>query len=84
MTKEDMDFDILIETLKVELIKALSNVCCCSVTGDVNRNHTNYGVATQCANTLRLLGQEVKIACWEDDGYLLIENLIINGKDINF
>lgn len=79
-----MNTEILIETLTVDLIKALRNVCYYAVTGDINRNHTNCGVATQSANTLRLLGQEVEIACWEDNGFLQIEELTINGKKTIF
>jgi hypothetical protein len=67
------------------MIMALSNANVHAAEGDVNRNHVNYGEAIQAAKTLRKMGQAAEIAAYKDDeGFLIIEKLTVNGKETEF
>jgi hypothetical protein len=70
----------LIDKLTTNFILDALHVNDCADGKDANRNHVNYGCVTRCAHVLRLLGQEIEIACWEDNGYLRISKYTINGK----
>ena len=67
-----------------DLYKAALNVNDYAHKEDINRYHTNYGVAFKCADVLRTLGEEVDMSCGEDAGYLKIEAVTINGKRTSF
>ena len=51
---------------------------------DASRNRVNYGSAIKGAEILREMGQEADIACWEDNGYLRISKVTINGKTTSY
>jgi hypothetical protein len=74
----------LIEKLIVDLYGAVMNVNDYAKAKEINRNHVNYGVAITCASVLRTLENKVEIACSENDGYLIIENVSINESSIKF
>jgi hypothetical protein len=71
----------LIDKLKVDLITAARRVNDNAEWQDVNRNHVNYGIVTQSAEVLRLLGQEIKTPCYGEGEYLKIPKIVINGRE---
>lgn len=75
----------LIDRLKAKLVFASARVNDYATARDVLRNHVNYGVASQSARVLCILGRETFIHFWEDEeGFLRIENLVIDGKETPF
>lgn len=74
----------LIGKMKVDLFQAAMNVNRQAEDKDANRNRVNYGVVTTCAGVLRLLGIETEVAVWEDEGFLKIPKITIDGKTTNF
>lgn len=74
----------LIGKMHVDLITAAGNVNDCAGKKDANRNRVNYGIATKCAEVLRLLGIEATFDAWEDDGFLKITKVKIAGKTMEF
>lgn len=50
--------------------------------GDVERNHTNYGVMTHALAVLRLLGFEATNATWGQGGLLICESVTVDGERI--
>jgi len=74
----------LYEKMKVKLHESAMRVNDCANRKDVNRNRVNYGIATTCASVLGELGHEVEVPCWDDDGYLKIPKIIINGEVTEF
>jgi hypothetical protein len=76
--------EMLIEKLTVDLIQAAGSVNSCANEKDLSRNRVNYGFALNCASVLNFLKQEVKLPCWDDNGFLRIEQVVINGKEICF
>lgn len=74
----------LIGKMKVDIFQAAMNVNRQAEDKDANRNRVNYGVATTCAGVLRLLGIETEIAVWEDEGFLKIPKITIDGKTTDF
>ncbi|CDX00749.1 Hypothetical protein DPCES_0862 [Desulfitobacterium hafniense] len=74
----------LYEKMKVKLYEAVGNVNSCADRKDVERNRVNYGIATTTAYVLRELGHDVQMSCWEDDGYLKIPRLTLNGDLTEF
>ena len=80
MTNENTTIKGLVDKLTTDFILGALHVNDCADGKDANRNRVNYGIVTEAAKILRLLGQEVEAACWEDNGYLRISKYIINGK----
>jgi hypothetical protein len=76
--------EMLIEKITVDLIQAAGSVNSCANEKDLSRNRVNYGVAINCASVLNFLKQDVKLPCWDDNGFLRIEQVAINGKKIRF
>lgn len=74
----------LIGKMHVDLITAAMNVNRCASEKDANRNRVNYGIATKCAEVLRILGIETTIAAWEDEGFLKIPKTTIGGKTTEY
>ena len=74
----------LVEKLTVDLITAAMRVNDCSKTKDMNRNRVNYGIATKCSDVLNFLKIEVNLPCWENEGFLIIERVVISGKETKF
>ena len=77
-------YKTLIEELTIDLIVAAGRVNDCKISKDFGRNCINYGIATKCVDVLKSLRQRVSITCLEDDGYLEIERLAINGNITSF
>jgi hypothetical protein len=50
--------------------------------GDVNRNHVNYGYCKAWAVALDDMGHEVSLPVYEEDGFLKIPYLEIDGVKI--
>jgi hypothetical protein len=67
----------------VDLLMAVGNVNRNADRKDVNRNHTNYGISVKCADTLRLFGHQINLPVYENEGYLRIPNVTIDGKDLD-
>jgi hypothetical protein len=76
--------EMLIEKLTVDLIQAAGSVNSCADEKDLARNRVNYGVALNCRSILIFLKQDAALPCWEDNGFLRIEKVIVNGKEISF
>lgn len=70
----------LIEKLKADLIMTAAIVNRFADEKDTNRNHVNYGVAINCADVLRILGEEAEVCAWENNGFLIVSKVTINGK----
>lgn len=51
---------------------------------DNNRNHVNYGSATAYASLLQSMGHDVDLRVYGDDGYLLTNSIIVDGKNFDF
>lgn len=49
--------------------------------GDVNRNHVNYGACTACARVLDDMGHETEVPVYEENGFLRIPYLKVDGKE---
>ena len=50
--------------------------------GDVNRNHVNYGYCTAWAKVLDDMGHETEVPVYEENGFLRIPYLKVDGKKI--
>ncbi len=68
--------------LQKEAIEAAGRMNNQAKTGDVLRNHTNYGAVTQALRTLRSLGFEAENATWGDGDMLICEKITVNGTTI--
>ena len=51
---------------------------------DTDRNHVNYGGATAFASVLRSMGHEVDLRVYNDDGYLLTNCIVVDGREYDF
>lgn len=49
---------------------------------DVNRNHVNYGRVTAWSLMMCEIGHKVEVFAWEDNGFLRISALKIDGQTI--
>jgi hypothetical protein len=70
--------------IKTRFIKAAMRTNDNAVEKDVNRNHVNYGCCTAWAQVMRDMGHETDVPVWEDNGYLKIPFVEINGKKVEF
>ncbi len=68
------------EHARTRLIIGASDVNKYADIGDINRNHTNYGIVTQCTATLVRAGEEPVVPVYETEGVLRIPSVIIGGK----
>ena len=48
--------------------------------GDRNRNHVNYGSASAIARIMTDFGHNVHIPVWDDNGFLRIPKIVIDGE----
>ena len=48
--------------------------------GDRNRNHVNYGSASAIARIMTDFGHNVDIPVWDDNGFLRIPKIVIDGE----
>jgi len=80
VAKIEVDKKALVEKLLVDLIISAREVNNSAERQDCNRNHTNYGIASKCADILNFLDEDIDIACWQDGDYLKIPKVTINGK----
>lgn len=75
----------LIDRCIVDLIGSAGRVNDYMESKDFGRNHTNYGYASKSADVLRLLGKSVDVACyWDDEGYLVVPRVTIDGRVTEF
>lgn len=74
----------IIDRCIVDLIGSAGRVNTFRDEKDFGRNHTNYGYASKSADVLRMLGKSVDIACYEDEGYLVIPRVTIDGRITKF
>ena len=51
---------------------------------DVNRNHVNYGRVTAWSLMLSDMGHSVEVCAWEDNGFLRIPKLKIDGQTVEY
>lgn len=51
---------------------------------DNDRNHVNYGSATAFASILQSMGHEVDLRVYNEDGYLLTNHIVVDGKEFDF
>jgi len=76
--------NMVIDELKTKLIMSALRTNNCVRNNDINRNHTNYGSTTAYANVLNTFGINVDVPVYDDNDFLKIPKLIIDGKVINF
>jgi hypothetical protein len=74
----------LIDKLKVDLITAASRVNYYSAEKDLERNRVNYGIANESSDILQFLKIDADAQCYEDEGFLKITKVIIDGKETVF
>jgi hypothetical protein len=72
--------DLYFNELKVRLFSAADNANRHADIKDVNRNHVNYGGAISWAQVMRDFGHKVDLPCYEDEGFLRIVKIIIDGE----
>ena len=68
--------------LKTKLIMGCGRVNDCADDNDTNRNRVNYGQVTAFASVVREMGHSVDIPVWEDNGFLRIPELRIDGQTV--
>ena len=68
--------------LKTKLIVGCGRVNDCTDDKDMNRNHVNYGMVAAFASVVRDMGHDVDISLWEDNGFLRIPKLKIDGQTV--
>ena len=71
-------------TIKTAIITDAGCVNDCARSGDVNRNHVNYGCVIAYTRILRDMGHSVDVAVWEDNGFLKIPKITIGPEIYNF
>ena len=80
-----MNIESLIAQLKAEVIFSSGAVNRYAERKDFLRNCVNFGYASHSADMLRRMDVPVRIDMWEDDeGFLRIEKLLLDGKDTTF
>jgi len=70
----------LATTMKYDAILAAYRMNEQAAQKDQNRNHVNYGTMKQALKYLRELCYDAKDATWEDDGFLICEEITINDQ----
>ena len=78
-----MTIKALVEKLTVDILSDASTTNRNGANKDTKSNRVSYGYMMKSANILTFLGQEVDVACWEENGQLRVECITINGKKIN-
>lgn len=76
--------DTFFGTIKVSIIMDAGRVNEYAKSGDANRNHVNYGSVTAYSRVLHEMGHSVDVAVWEDNGFLKIPKITIDGEAYNF
>ena len=73
-----MNFD----QIEMKVIQAIWIMNHQAESGDVNRNHVNYGILTAYGDILRCMGHTTELNnCWENDkGCLVISTARIDGE----
>lgn len=72
--------ELYFNELKVRLYGSVSGVNDCAKVKDLNRNHVNYGSAIEIARFMRDFGHNVDLPVYEDEGFLKITKIRIDGK----
>lgn len=70
------------EEIKLRAIKAAMATNDNAVSGDINRNHVNYGTTTAWMQVLRDMEHKTELPVWEDNGCLKIPFISIDGEKI--
>jgi len=76
--------NIMLDTLKSNLITSAYLTNNNANMEDVNRNHVSYGATTAYAHVLLCFGSNVKISVHEVNGFLKITKIVIDTKEITF
>jgi hypothetical protein len=75
--------DHIVDRLKVDLLKAASEVNRCVTERDLQTNRINIGAAIACADLLRELGHDVDVEWWENGDFLQIRRVRVDGRVTN-
>lgn len=70
------------EEIKLRAIEAARKTNDYAVSGDINRNHVNYGIAKTWMRVLHDMGHKAELPVWEDNGCLKIPFISIDGEKI--
>lgn len=70
----------VIERSLVDLYGAISRVNEYAKKKDIVRNCTNYGYACKTADVLRILGIDIDIHNYDDEGYIIVPRFVIDGQ----
>lgn len=76
--------ETIFSTIKAAVIENARHVNDCARSGDVNRNHVNYGCVVAYTRILRDMGHSVDVAVWEDGNFLKIPKITIGPEVFNF
>lgn len=68
------------EKLKTEIIMHANHVNQYADDKDARRNATNYGFITGLSYTLKEMGHDIDIAVWDDEGFLRVPKVKIDGE----
>ena len=74
----------LYEKLFFKVYNAVDYMVANYKSGDLKRNHTNYGSATAYADMLRETGHEVDLRVYGEGEFLLTDKIVIDGKEYDF
>lgn len=72
--------DTYFDNLKVRLFTDCSNVNDCERQKDLERNRVNYGCAISWAQVMRDFGHDVDLPVYDNDGFLRIAKIVIDGE----
>lgn len=72
--------DTYFDNLKVRLFTDCSNVNNCEEQKDLERNRVNYGCVISWAQVMRDFGHDVDLPVCDNDGFLRITKIVIDGK----
>lgn len=72
--------DTYFDNLKVRLFTDCSNVNDCEKQKDLERNRVNYGCAISWAQVMRDFGHDVDLPVYDNDGFLRIAKIVIDGE----
>lgn len=72
------------DELKTKIIIDAGEVNRYAAEKDARRNAVNYGFISAYSNIVREMGHEIEIAIWEDNGFLKIPKVTIDGEVIEY
>jgi len=77
-----LNLGTLIEKIMPVFVTAVKNINESALKGDLELNRKNRKIVASCVDTLRLLEQEVDIECFEEEEFLRIKSLVVNGEEV--